>query len=99
VTNYEQFRALGLSLQRALLGAISANVYAVGAAIVESKIVISAVYYLPPSEDEQEDFSVVASEVISDFSAPYTIDTEWYVMPESEPNTLDFWAFMRKEKG
>jgi hypothetical protein len=99
VLDYDQYRLLGLSLQRALLGEVSANVYAVGAGIVEHTIHVFAVYYVSPTDEEDDDFASVVTQVIADFPSPYTIEEASYIMPVELPKTFRFWAFLRKGNG
>lgn len=87
---------LKLSLQRALIGTITVNVRAVTAGIAKEEVTVSVYYYAPPSEEETEEFAVIATEVIADFPAPYRIQTH-FIIGESVPlKMLDFWAYMRK---
>jgi hypothetical protein len=87
---------LKLSLQRALLGAVSENIYAITADVKEKQIRIHAFYYREPSESELNDLSMVTTEVIADFPTGYKVDEQCFLKSLTDPIVLNFWVFMRK---
>ena len=90
------------SFHRALLGAVTDNLYAVTAIVRGSELEVVG-YYLgdPKSNDEWEDLSVVNTEVISDFIDELTL-TERFVDVRDEPLPLSarpHCMFLRHVKG
>jgi hypothetical protein len=61
---------IALSLQRALLGAVSARLRAVGFLRSGNEIVVTFVFDGEASGDDVESAQIVTTEVISDFPAP-----------------------------
>lgn len=73
-----------LSLQRALLGAVTPNLRLVYFLENEKNIELVFIYITPPSENERELASIVETEVISDFPPPkYVIHTRILTKPYS----------------
>ena len=97
MASIELIPTLKLSLQRALLGAVTGNLYAVTCGAEEDRVCIHVYFYSQPSEEEVECISVVASEVTSDLSAGFMVDEQCFDATEQQPKMLDFWVFMRKE--
>lgn len=58
---------IALSLQRALLGAVTPNLRAVGFRYVEPEIIVTFVFDGPVPEEDVEAAQIVTTEVISDF--------------------------------
>ena len=77
-----------------------ASLRAVACGWHEQQIRLRFVFDGPIAADDEEDMRVVASEVISDFSAPATID-EQIVRADHPSNLNEYalqdWAYMRKE--
>ncbi len=87
---------LRLSIQRALLGAVTENLIAVTAAVKDSKIFIRAYFDKAATESELENISVVGGEVISDFPESFGIEEQViFASRTDEMEMLDFWAFFR----
>lgn len=94
---------LRLSFQRALLGAVTDNLYAVAAWISDDEKHLSVVgYYLedPYVNDEWEELSVAVTEVCADYSDVF-LDEERYVdvkvdpLPEAHRGDLMFLRHVR----
>jgi hypothetical protein len=90
---------LKLSVQRALIGEVTANMAAVTCALRQNLIVLRCYCFGAPTEDDKERLSEVGSEVIADFPEPYKILEECVPFQPSRqlPECLGFWAFMRAE--
>jgi len=90
---------LKLSIQRALIGEVTANMAAVTCALRQDRIVLRCYYFGTPTEEDKQRLSAVGSEVIADFPAPYDILEENvpYQPSRQLPERLDLWAFMRAE--
>jgi hypothetical protein len=86
---------LRLSVQRALLGEISANLAAVTAGLNGTEIRIVGTFFDTPSDQDQEQVERVATEVIADFSPAHVVKTEIRVLAQGRPSILNFWAFVR----
>lgn len=86
---------LKLSVQRALVGAVTENLAALTAGLAGSEIRLIATFFTGPSDDDREYVECAATEVIADFPSPYTIATEYRSLEEGRPRQLDFWAFLR----
>jgi hypothetical protein len=77
-----------LSAQRALLGAVSANVAAVSIRQSLNAIRLTAHFYGPPDEDDVEAFRVVTTEILADFPDGHDIDLDIHVLHDG-PATID----------
>ena len=86
---------LMLSVQRALIGEVTANLAAVTAGYDHHCIRLVAYFFDRPAEDEVERFERVAAEVIADFTADYSVRTETHTLAEGPPKVVQFWAFLR----
>lgn len=86
---------LRLSLQNALLGEITANIFAVGFRIKEKNVEIHAFFYETPTEEEIENFSCVITEVIADMPEDYIFDEKNSVYPCDDFTNMDFMVFKR----
>jgi hypothetical protein len=86
---------LKLSVQRALVGAVTENLAALTAGLAGLEIRIIATFFTAPSENDREYVECAATEVIADFPSPYTIATECHSLEAGRPKRLDFWAFLR----
>jgi hypothetical protein len=90
---------LKFSIQRALIGEVTANMAAVTCALRQNLIVLRCCYFGTPTPADKERLSAVGTEVIADFPAPYEILEECvrYQPSRHLPECLGFWAFMRAE--
>src|SRR3569833_3025210 len=86
---------LRLSVQRALIGEVPANLAALSAKLHANTIKISAYYFTPPSEEDIESISEVSTEVIADYPLEYTVEEEIGDISEIDKN--QYWDFLRKE--
>jgi hypothetical protein len=86
---------LRLSIQRALLGAITCNIHSVTCGIRRNEIQIVAYFRGDVSPEDVERFQVVSTEVIADFPEPYTIREACVSLSEQCEQMLDFWAFRK----
>jgi hypothetical protein len=85
-----------VSIQRALLGAVGDDLIAVTCGLAGTEIRINAYFSSQPSEESVEEIASVATEVIADFSEPYTIREMCYAIPpDHRLEGLDFIAFLR----
>ena len=68
-----------MSAQRALLGQIPALLRAASVDVDKSnsKVFLRCIFDGKPTEDDWELLSVPATEIIADFSAPFTIEEEY----------------------
>ncbi|QPC91860.1 hypothetical protein [Mesorhizobium sp. INR15] len=89
-----------LSVQRALLGAVSPNLRAVTCGWHEVEIKLRFVFDGEIAEENFEDAGVVASEVAADFPAPWTVDEDIVRLDcpqDLRLTALTLWAYLRKE--
>jgi hypothetical protein len=86
---------LRLSVQRAMVGLIPANLAGLRATLKGSNIVLEAYYFDSPSEDDLELISEVATEVIADYTAEYNIEEQ--IRLRSELKLDQHWDFLRSE--
>lgn len=98
--NYKYIKRLKLSIQSALLGAITENIRNVAVYINEKKIFLYFFINGEISEDEKENISIIETEVIADFEDDFDIESIIKRVDTPEPITLDrgFSVFQRKEK-
>lgn len=68
---------LKLSAQRALLGNIPKSLHSVSLDVSEYTICCRFAFVGVPTEEEKELLSCAATEIIADFSSPYTIAEEY----------------------
>lgn len=95
-TDFTPLIHLQLSLQLALLGEVTPNLYAVTAGFRDDQVIIVGYYNEPPSEDDVEHLQYVSTEVASDLPWDFPIVDEYaYCLKEHKPEMLDFWAFLR----
>lgn len=90
--------SLLLSVQRALLGAISVGVRTVAVALTGRIIELRIYFDGPISVDDEEAMSCVASEVLADF--PSAEDVTVCCMRKDAPEQIDeqgTWVFQRRE--
>ena len=89
-----------LSVQRALLGAVSPRLRAVTCGWEGFEITLRFVFDGEVADPDLEDAGVVASEVAADFPAPWTVDEDIARLDypdDLRPGALALWAFRRKE--
>jgi hypothetical protein len=93
-----------LSVERALLGAVSPSLRAVTCGCDGMSIRIRFVFDGPIDADDHESARIVATEVISDFATP---SNEWTISEDIvrldypaavSECALDLWAYNRKER-
>lgn len=92
--NYQELNYLKLSVQSALLGSITPNLYAVTAGLSETTVIFRAFYYVKPSEDEIEAMQLATTYIIADFPSPYTIDEYFYDTNDTEPGIAGLVPFV-----
>lgn len=88
-----------LSIQRALLGAITPNIRGIACAWNKSKITIYCYFDGEITEEDEDSMDCVATEVIADF-LEHTVDLQCITVNVSESLTqhrLLAWVYMRKE--
>ena len=89
-----------LSVQRALLGAVPANLRSVSCDWEETEIRLRFIFDGEIRDDDREDASVAATEVIADFIEPWTITQEIERLDypsDMRDRTLQLQAYQRKE--
>ncbi len=98
--NYEYIKRLKLSIQSALLGAITENIRNVAVYINEKKILLYFFIDGEIREDDKENISIIETEVIADFEDDFDIESIIKRVDTPEPITLDrgFSVFQRKER-
>ncbi|EDU7996607.1 hypothetical protein CSM15_005080 [Salmonella enterica subsp. diarizonae] len=98
--NYEYIKRLKLSIQSALLGAITENIRNVAVYINEKKILLYFFIDGEIREDDKENISIIETEVIADFEDDFDIESIVKRVDTPEPITLDrgFSVFQRKER-
>jgi hypothetical protein len=94
---FEPIVELKLSIQRALVGEVADNLFAVTAGIKGNWIKIIAYFKGPVSEEDIERIQCVSTEVIADFPDGYMIEEAALSLDEREPECLDFWALKKAE--
>lgn len=93
--NFDPIIKLKLSIQRALLGEITENLFAVTASIDGNLIKIVFYFRGEISEDNIERSACVSAEVMGDFPEDYDLDESWLSLAQNKLQVLDFWAFRR----
>lgn len=96
MTNKETQSLLRLSIQRALLGEVTNQLFAVTAGVNSQTIQIVAYFSGKFTDDDIENIQCVGTEVIADFPDGFFIDEVCLSLNENELQMLDFWAFMKK---
>ncbi len=90
-----------LSIQRALLGEVTANLRAVACDWDEKRIVLRFIIDGPADDTLRDDLQAVGSEVIADFVSPMQIEEQIVRvdLPEDlKAHGLKAWAYMRRER-
>jgi hypothetical protein len=98
ITNFNDPAFLKWSVQRALVGNVTANLAAVHAKLENFQIQIFAYFFDEPNEDDSESIEVAASEVIADFTENYTVETRFGLISDVKLNAIE-WNFLRAEAG
>jgi hypothetical protein len=89
---------LMLSIQRALLGEVSSRLAAVITRLMGPTIVIRAYFFGSVLPEDSDTIEEVASEVIADFSAPYTVHVTCLPIAEFGPlEKDDLWVFLHSD--
>jgi hypothetical protein len=73
--NYEHIKRLKLSIQSALLGAITENIRNIAVDISENKIMLYFIINGEISDDDKENISIIETEVIADFEDNFDIES------------------------
>ena len=92
---------LRLSAQAALLDSIPCTLRAVTVGWKNTEILLRCIFDGEISEEHKEELEVAATEIIADFTEPYTISTEHIRLDEPlsiNPYYLKWWVFIRYEK-
>jgi hypothetical protein len=87
---------LRLSIQRALLGNVSANLAALHAHCEDRIVAISAYFFHEPSDEDKEYIEDAAGEAIGDFPGNYKIETRYGLLSDVVINQIK-WNFLRAE--
>jgi hypothetical protein len=87
---------LKLSIQRALLGNITANLAALRGTLEGNRISLFAYFFDHPTKADKECLDEAETCVIADFPSPYVIETYCGRTSEVVFNTLH-WDFLRAE--
>jgi hypothetical protein len=88
---------LRLSVQRALLGQVTGNLYAVTCGINTRTILLVAYFSGPVCDEDIERIRCVGTEIIADFPEGYSIQESCHSLQEEALRVLDFWALLRAE--
>jgi hypothetical protein len=89
-----------LSLQRALLGAVSPGLRAVTCGWEGVEIKLRFVFDGEIAEEDSEDAGIVGAEVAADFPGPWIISEDIIRLDyphDLRPGALALWAYLRKE--
>lgn len=87
-----------LSVQRALLGAVSPSLRGVTVGWQDNLIRLRFYFDGPISDEEYSAVQVVSTEVIADFQSPWEINEEILRLDPPTPlECLEAWAFLRRE--
>jgi len=90
--------SLRLSMQRALLGAVSPNLYGACADLRDKTVVLTWYVAAVMPEEERQDLQVAATEVIADYPDGYLIDERFVEIadPSTPLTTTGAWTFLRR---
>jgi len=97
--NYKYIKRLKLSMQAALLGAVTENMRNIAVNIVKNKILLYFFIDGEIKDDDKENISIVETEVIADFDSDFDIETIIKRIDCPEKIILDqgYSIFQRKE--
>jgi len=93
--DYQPILELKVSLQRALIGEVTENLFAVTARLENKLINIVAYFQGPVTEEDAQRIECVGTEVIADFPEGYMIRETSVSLDDVKLECLDFWAFKR----
>ena len=98
-SNYEYIKRLKLSMQSALLGAVSENMRNITVDICGNKILLCFFIDGEVRDDDKENISIIETEVIADFEDDFDIETIIKSIDCPEPIILSqgYSVFQRKE--
>lgn len=97
VSTFDPLLTLKLSVQRALLGEVTDRLFAVTCGIDGKCVHIRAYFCGKVTPDDIERVSFLGAEVIADFPEQYKIEECTLSADDSEPEMLDFWAFLKEK--
>lgn len=93
-------RTVRILIQRALLGNVTGNMYAVTCAIHGPKIRINAYCYSDPTEHDLSSIQHAESELFTDaYEAGYDVELVCFNRDKVSPESSDIWVFARAEAG
>ena len=99
MSDFDAKRTLKLSIQRALIDAVTDDLYAVTCGIDGDNCVHIVSYFDGSVSDEGWDaMNAAAGEVIADFPENFRLEERYMDATQAQPICLDFWAFRRKRK-
>lgn len=98
--NYEHLKRLKLSIQSALLGAITENIRNVAVDISKNKSMLYFYIDGKISDDDKENISIIETEVIADFEDDFDIESIIKRVDFPVPIVLNrgYSVFQRKER-
>lgn len=98
-SNYEYIKRLKLSMQSALLGAVTGNMRNIAVDICENKILLYFFIDGQIQDDDKENISTIETEVIADFEDDFDIEAIIKRIDCPEPIILGqgYSVFQRKE--
>lgn len=88
---------LRLSVQRATLGHVSANVAAISQRLDQRQILIGVVYFDRPTDEDVREFDSVITEIIADFPQGYKIEMESRLLQDVKELSSGHLVFLRRE--
>src|SRR5438552_1011769 len=86
---------LKVSVQRALLGRVTANVAAITAGLNGGCVTLRAFFFENPSERDKANMECAATEIIADFAPDHTVSIDFRTLGVGLCEMADFWAFVR----
>lgn len=95
-TNFNDPSFLRLSVQRALVGSITANMAALHAQLEEKQVSISVYFFHGPTDEDKEHAEEAAGYVMADFPDSYTLETQYGLVTDIKLNAVE-WNFLRAE--
>lgn len=84
------------SIQRALLGNVSANLAALEAHCEDKIVVISAYFFHEPADEDKAYIEDAAGETMGEFPAAYKLETRYGLLSDVVINQMK-WSFLRAE--
>lgn len=83
------------SIERALTGQTPENLAALTAGIEAQQIKLTAYFNGQVTEDDKDNISSIAAEVIADFPEQYSIEEECLTNKTASPKVAQFWAYKK----